>query len=211
MVLAATRCFAPSTDRHGSGSALRRGRRSGWPVQAPVRRTRPARAQEAGVRAMEGRAGSGVVVARIDRDQAASWSVRVRGHEQTPAKFAELAEHVEAVLAEEAGSAAGVRLGRCLAATLTPEDAKESDRSWLEGCIWSAARASGLAWDRWRCAAVAEALRTQREGWGAGRRGGGGGAGSDPAGEVAGCLRGVGGARHARTTPRYGSSHWAAP
>ncbi|MCY4565424.1 MAG: hypothetical protein OXE40_13235, partial [Gammaproteobacteria bacterium] len=113
----------------------------------------------------KGRAGSGVVAARIDRDEAGNWSVKVRAHEQSPAQQAELAEKVEAVLAAETEAAAGVRLGRRLAATLTPEDAKESDRAWLEGCVWSAARASGLEWDRWRCAAVAEVLRTQREGW----------------------------------------------
>lgn len=77
----------------------------------------------------------------------------------------ELTEQVEAVLAAETKGTAGVRLGRPLVATLTPEEAKESDRAWLEGCIWSAARASGLEWDRWRYAAVAETLRTKRESW----------------------------------------------
>ena len=113
----------------------------------------------------KGRAGSGVVAARIDRDDAGNWSVRVRAHEQSPAQQAELAEQVEALLAAETEAAAGVRLGRRLAATLTPEDAKDSDRAWLEGCVWSAARASGLAWDRWRCAAVADILRRQPDGW----------------------------------------------
>ena len=125
---------------------------------------RPERRKPVFVR-WKGRAGSGVVAARIDRDEAGNWSVKVRAHEQSPAQQAELAEQVEAVLACETEAAAGVRLGRRLAATLTPEDAKESDRGWLEGCVWSAARASGLEWDRWRCAAVAEVLRTQREGW----------------------------------------------
>ncbi len=129
----------------------------------------------------KGRAGSGVVAARIDRDEAGNWSVNVRAHEQSPAELAELAEQVEAVLATETASAAGVRLGRRLAATLTPEDAKDSDRAWLEGCIGSAARASGLAWDRWRCAAVADVLRNQREGWELAV----GGSGSDPAGQSA--------------------------
>ena len=113
----------------------------------------------------KGRAGSGVVAARIDRDEAGNWSVKVRAHEQSPAQQAELAEQVEAVLAAETEAAAGIRLGRRLAATLTPEEAQESDRAWLEGCVWSAARASGLEWDRWRCAAVAEVLRTQSDGW----------------------------------------------
>ena len=125
---------------------------------------RPERRQPVFVR-WKGRAGSGVVAARIDRDEAGNWSVNVRAHEQSAAQQAELAEHVEAVLAAETEAAAGVRLGRRLAATLTPEEAKDSDRAWLEGCVWSAARASGLEWDRWRCAAVAEVLRTQRDGW----------------------------------------------
>ena len=133
----------------------------------------------------KGRAGSGVVAARIDRDEAGNWSVNVRAHEQSPAELAELAEQVEAVLATETASAAGVRLGRRLAATLTPEDAKDSDRAWLEGCIWSAARASGLACDRWRCAAVADVLRNQREGWELAVVRAVGGSGSDPAGQSA--------------------------
>ena len=130
----------------------------------------------------KGRAGSGVVAAGIDRDEAGSWSVKVRAHEQSPAQQAELAEHVEAVLAAETEAAAGIRLGRRLAATLTPEDARESDRAWLEGCVWSAARASGLEWDRWRCAAVAEVLRTQRDGWELAVVRAVGGVGADPGG-----------------------------
>ena len=130
----------------------------------------------------KGRAGSGVVAARIDRDDAGNWSVKVRAHEQSPAQQAELAEQVEALLAAETEAAAGIRLGRRLAATLTPEDAKDSDRAWLEGCVWSAARASGLAWDRWRCAAVAEVLRTQRDGWELAVVRAVGGAQSDPGG-----------------------------
>ena len=131
----------------------------------------------------KGRAGSGVVAARIDRDEGGNWSVKVRAHEQSAAQQAELAEQVEAVLAAETEAAAGVRLGRRLAATLTPEDAKESDRAWLEGCVWSAARASGLEWDRWRCAAVAEVLRTQREGWELAIVRAVGGSDADPRGE----------------------------
>ena len=125
---------------------------------------RPERGRPVFVR-WKGRAGSGVVAARIDRDEAGNWSVNVRAHEQSPAQQAELAEMMETVLAAETKAAAGVRLGRWLAVTLTPEEAKESDRAWLEGCIWAAARACGLEWDRWRCAAVAEILRDQREGW----------------------------------------------
>ena len=143
---------------------------------------RPERRKPVFVR-WKGRAGSGAVAARIDRDEAGNWSVKVRAHEQSPAQQAELAEQVEAVLASETEAAAGVRLGRRLAATLTPEDAKDSDRAWLEGCVWSAARASGLEWDRWRCAAVAEVLRTQREGWELAVARAVGGAGGDAAGE----------------------------
>ena len=142
----------------------------------------PERRKPAFVR-WKGRAGSGVVAARIDRDEAGNWSVKVRAHEQTPAQVAELAEQVEAVLAAESASAAGVRLGCRLAATLTPEEARVAERSWLEGCIWSAARASGLEWDKWRCAAVAEVLRTQGEGWELALVRAIGGAGADPAGK----------------------------
>ena len=79
--------------------------------------------------------------------------------------MAELAEQVEAMLAMETAPAGGVRLGRRLVSLLSPEDAQSADQSWLEGCIWASAQASGLAWDRWRCMAVAEALRSQRGGW----------------------------------------------
>ena len=70
-----------------------------------------------------------------------------------------------AVLGAVASPAAGVRLGRRLVSSLSAEEAKSADRSWLEGCVWSAARASGLEWDRWRCAAVADVLRSQPDGW----------------------------------------------
>ena len=133
----------------------------------------------------KGRAGSGMVAARIDRDEAGNWSVKVRAHEQSAAQQAELAEQVEAVLAEEMAGAAGVRLGRRLAATLTPEEAKDSDRAWLEGCIWSAARASGLEWDRWRCTAVADVLLRQPDGWELAIVRAVGGADSDAAGQRA--------------------------
>lgn len=112
-----------------------------------------------------GRAGGGVVAAKIERDGAGGFSVSVRPHDQSAADLAELAEQVEALLAAETASASGVRLGRRLVSSLTPEEAMAADRSWLEGCIWSAARASGLEWDRWRCAAVADVLRAQPEGW----------------------------------------------
>ena len=113
----------------------------------------------------KGRAGGGVVTAKIERDGAGGFSVNVRPHEQTPAELAELAEQVEALVAAETAEAADIRLGRRLAASLTPEHAKDVHQSWLEGCIWAAARASGLEWDQWRCAVAADVLRTQRDGW----------------------------------------------
>ena len=109
--------------------------------------------------------GAPMVAARIERDGAGGFSVNVRPHEQSPVQLAELAERIEELLATEAVEAAAVRLGRRLIASLSAEEAREADRSWLEGCVWSAARASGLEWDRLRCAVVAEVLRTQREGW----------------------------------------------
>ena len=113
----------------------------------------------------KGRAGGGVVAAKIERDGTGGFNVSVRSHDQTPAELAELAEQIEALLATETAAAAAVRLGRRLIASLTPDDAKAADRAWLEGCIWSAARASGLEWDRWRCASVADVLRNQPRGW----------------------------------------------
>lgn len=113
----------------------------------------------------KGRAGGGVVAAKIERDGAGGFSVSVRPHEQTAAELAELAERVEELLAVETAAAAGVRLGRRLVGSLSPEEAKDADRAWLEGCVWSAARASGLEWDRWKCAGVAEILRSQTGGW----------------------------------------------
>ena len=113
----------------------------------------------------KGRAGGGVVAAKIERDQAGSFWIRVRAHEQTAAELAEVAEQIEAILATEMGSASGVRLGRRLAASLSAREARDADRAWLEGCVWSAARASGLEWDRLRCAAAAEILAAQRDGW----------------------------------------------
>ena len=112
-----------------------------------------------------GNTGRGPVTARIERDDEGNWSVHVRAHDQSPADMAELAEHVERVLAAETTEAAGVRLGRRLVAQLSAQEAKDASQSWLEGCVWASARASGLDWDRWRCAAVAQALWSQEDGW----------------------------------------------
>ena len=105
------------------------------------------------------------VAAKIERDEQGGWSVLVRPHEQSPAEMAELAEQVESLLADQMADAGGVRLGRRLTGMLTPEEAKDTNSSWLEGCVFAASRASGLDWDRWRCAAAAEALRSQQGGW----------------------------------------------
>ena len=108
---------------------------------------------------------TGPVTARIQREADGGWLVRVRPHEQTPAQQAELAEEIEALLATETTGAAAVRVGRRLVALLSAEDAKTAQRSWLEGCVWTAARAVGLDWDRWRCSAIADLLRSQPDGW----------------------------------------------
>ena len=113
----------------------------------------------------KGRAGGGVVAAKIERDGEGGFSVAVRPHEQTAAELAELAEQIEILVAAETAAASGVRLGRRLASSLTADDARNAERSWLEGCVWSAARASGLEWDRWKCAAAADVLRSQPDGW----------------------------------------------
>ena len=126
--------------------------------------------------------GRSVVGAKIERDAVGGWSVQFRPHEQSPAEMAELAERVEALLAVETAPAGGVRLGRRLTALLSPDEAKDAERSWLEGCIWAAAQASGLEWDRWRCMAVAEDLRAQRGGWERAVVRAIGGSESDPAG-----------------------------
>ena len=112
-----------------------------------------------------GRAGGGITMAKIERSEAGGWSVTVRPHEQSPAEMAELAEEVRAVLDAETAGAAGVRLGRRLSTLLSADEAKNSDRSWLEGCVWAAARDAGLDWDRWQSAAAADTLRSQRDGW----------------------------------------------
>ena len=109
--------------------------------------------------------GGGTVAARIERNGRGGFSVRVRAHEQDEAELAELAEQIEALVALETASASAVRLGRRLTALLTAEDARTVDRAWLEGCVWTAAQATGLTWDRLRCAAAANTLRTQRGGW----------------------------------------------
>ena len=113
----------------------------------------------------KGRAGGGVVAVKIERDGAGGFSVNVRAHEQTPAERAELAEQIEALVATETAGAGNVRLGRRLAGTLDAQQAKDVHRSWLEGCIWAAARASGLDWDQWRCAVAADVLRSQQDSW----------------------------------------------
>ena len=148
------------------------------------RQGRPERARTVFVRHRDG-AGKGPVTARIEREQDGGWLVRVRPHEQTAAQRAELAEQVEALLAHETETAAGVRLGRRLAAMLTAEQAKDAPRGWLEGCVWAAARDSGLDWDRWRCSAAADALRAQPGGWQAALALAVGGAEADPAGDPA--------------------------
>ena len=109
--------------------------------------------------------GGGMVAAKLERDGEGGFSVNVRAHSQTPEECAELAERIDALVAAETASGAAIRLGRRIAVSLTPEEAKDVDRSWLEGCVWASARASGLDWDRWECAAAAEVLRTQSGGW----------------------------------------------
>ncbi len=125
---------------------------------------RPVRRETVYVR-RRGKAGGGVVAAKIERDEAGGWSVLVRPHDESPAEMAELAEQVEAVLDAHTASAGGVRLGRRLVAMLSAEDAKAADQAWLEGCVFAAARSTGLSWDRWRCMSVAQALRSQESGW----------------------------------------------
>ena len=66
----------------------------------------------------KGRAGGGVVAAKIERTGDGGFSVNVRPHEQTPAELAELAEQIEALVAVETAEAAGIRLGRRLAGFL---------------------------------------------------------------------------------------------
>lgn len=126
--------------------------------------------------------GRPVTGARIERAPGGGWSVVVRPHDQSHAQMAELAEQVESMLAAETAEASGVRLGRRLVALIDPADAKEADRAWLEGCVYAAAQASGLDWDRWRCMSVAEDLRSQRGGWERAVVRAVGGTGADPSG-----------------------------
>ena len=178
--------YAEGTRRQ---TARRRGKRL-EPGQVPADRlydalfgqSREATPRETLFMRRQGRVGGGVVTARIERDGRGSFSVNVRAHEQTPAELAELAEQMEALVAAETAPAAGVRFGRRLVASLSPEEAREANRSWLEGCIWSAARACGLDWDGMRCAVVAEILRTQPGGWEAAVAKAVGGSGMDPSG-----------------------------
>ncbi len=109
--------------------------------------------------------GGGMVAAKLERDGQGGFTVSVRPHEQTPADLAELAEQIEALVAAETAPAAGVRFGRRLVASLTPDEARDADPAWLEGYVGAMARASGLDWDRWRCAATADVLRSQPDGW----------------------------------------------
>ena len=109
--------------------------------------------------------GRRVVRARVERRPNGGWLVDVRTPQTSADEMAMLAEHVEALLNRYAASASSVRLGRKLVEMLRPHEAQAAHREWLEGCVWTAARASGLTWDRWRCAAAAEVLRAQPEGW----------------------------------------------
>ena len=111
------------------------------------------------------RARGGGAAAKIERDGAGGFLVEVKPHTQTPEELAELAEQIESLVAGETSAAAGVRLGRRVAASLGPETVKEVERSWLEGCIWALARGTGLDWDRWRCASAVDLLRNQEGGW----------------------------------------------
>lgn len=47
---------------------------------------------------------------------------------------------------------------------MTAEQATGATRAWLEGYRHAAAKSSGLDWDRWRCAAAADLLRSQPDG-----------------------------------------------
>ena len=157
--------------------------------------------------------GGGMVAAKLERDGQGGFAVSVRPHEQTAADLAELAEQIEALVAAETAAAAGVRFGRRLVGSLTPEEAREADRAWLEGYVGAMARASGLEWDRWRCAATADVLRSQPDGWERAVVRAVGGRGADPRRHLArsrsGCPAGnrrrsgfLGGARHRRRAPR---------
>ena len=109
--------------------------------------------------------GGGAVAAKIQHNEAGSWSVAVQAHDQSPSDLAELAEQVEALVRAETAGGARVRLGRRLDESLTPDDAREAERLWLEGCVWAWAQTIGLDWDRLRCAVAADILRKQPKGW----------------------------------------------
>ena len=109
--------------------------------------------------------GGGAVAARILTDRQGGWSVTVKPHQQSPADLADLAEQVESLVQAETAAGTPVRLGRRIAASLSPEEVGNVPRSWLEGCVWAWANALGLNWDGMRCAVVAETLRTQPKGW----------------------------------------------
>lgn len=128
-------------------------------------RKEPVRWRTVFTRRRIGSGGGGTVAVKMVRNDAGAWAITVHPHEQTPADLAELAERVEQLITTETAAASDVRLGRRLATLLTPEQAKDADRSWLEGLVFAAAAASGLDWDRWQSAAAAEALRAQRDGW----------------------------------------------
>ncbi|MYA15296.1 MAG: hypothetical protein F4089_11140 [Gammaproteobacteria bacterium] len=129
-----------------------------------------------------GRTGGGSTVAKIERNEAGGWSVTVRPHHQSPSEMAELAEQVRAIVDTETAEAAAVRLGRRLTTMLTPEEAKSAERSWLEGCVWTAAHDNGLDWDRWQSAVAADILRAQTHGWERAVARAVGGRGADPSG-----------------------------
>ena len=128
-------------------------------------RSRPGPWKTVFARRRRGRTGGGTTVAKIERNEAGGWSVTVRPHEQSPLEMAELAEQVHALVDAETAEAAAVRLGRRLTAMLTAEEAKSAERSWLEGCVWTAAHDNGLDWDRWQSAVAADILRAQTHGW----------------------------------------------
>lgn len=95
---------------------------------------------------------------RLHRDGGGGWSVRVKPHEQSDADRVELANAAERLVREECGIAGEDDVRRRLAAWLPARVAKGADPEWLSGCVWAAARASGVKWSRDRCAAEAAEL-----------------------------------------------------
>ena len=116
----------------------------------------------------KGRAGGGMVAGKIERDGAGGFSVSVRPHEQTEAESPELAEQIEALLAAETAVAAGV--GRKAAGNFPDVPGSEgrgpvvARRLHLVCSAGERSRAVSSG-DRWRCAAVADVLRSQPDGW----------------------------------------------